>query len=159
MWSAEASLLLARRLADWLHLTQPIDVNLLRAQILVIAVLMKWVLARSFTLFQWEALLLLVAGITVNQLNYCKCALCPFPQAAVQAAVGLLKQLLMSTVADELLHALHALPSSASRHLPQSCPSVQLLRNPCSPCAVPGLLLSRCTPVSWCLPDPLTLAR
>ena len=44
------------------------------AQILVIAVLMKWVLARTFSVFQWEALLLLVAGITVNQLNYCKCA-------------------------------------------------------------------------------------
>lgn len=41
-------------------------------QILVIAVLMKWVLKRSFSVFQWEALLLLVAGITVNQLNYCK---------------------------------------------------------------------------------------
>ncbi len=43
-------------------------------QILVIAVLMKWVLKRTFSVFQWEALLLLVAGITVNQLNYCKCA-------------------------------------------------------------------------------------
>ena len=43
-------------------------------QILVIAVLMKWVLARTFSVFQWEALLLLVAGITVNQLKYCKCA-------------------------------------------------------------------------------------
>lgn len=42
------------------------------AQILVIAVLMKWVLKRTFSVFQWEALLLLVAGITVNQLNYCK---------------------------------------------------------------------------------------
>ena len=41
-------------------------------QILVIAVLMKWVLKRTFNVFQWEALLLLVAGITVNQLNYCK---------------------------------------------------------------------------------------
>ena len=41
-------------------------------QILVIAVLMKWVLKRTFSVFQWEALLLLVAGITVNQLNYCK---------------------------------------------------------------------------------------
>ena len=41
-------------------------------QILVIAVLMKWVLKRTFSIFQWEALLLLVAGITVNQLNYCK---------------------------------------------------------------------------------------
>lgn len=49
------------------------------AQILVIAVLMKWVLARTFSVFQWEALLLLVAGITVNQLNYCKCAPSPFP--------------------------------------------------------------------------------
>jgi hypothetical protein len=33
-------------------------------QILVIAVLMKSVLGRSFNLFQWEALFLLVAGIT-----------------------------------------------------------------------------------------------
>ena len=47
----------------------------LRAQILVIAVLMKGVLRRTFNVFQWEALLLLVAGITVNQLNYCTCAI------------------------------------------------------------------------------------
>jgi hypothetical protein len=40
-------------------------------QILVIAVLMKGVMGRTFNVFQWEALLLLVAGITVNQLNYC----------------------------------------------------------------------------------------
>ncbi|KAK9804388.1 hypothetical protein WJX72_010671 [[Myrmecia] bisecta] len=40
-------------------------------KILVIAVLMKWVMKRTFTVFQWEALVLLVAGITVNQLNYC----------------------------------------------------------------------------------------
>jgi len=40
-------------------------------QILVIAVLMKGILHRSFSIFQWEALVLLVAGITVNQLNYC----------------------------------------------------------------------------------------
>lgn len=40
-------------------------------QILVIAVLMKLILHRSFNVFQWEALVLLVAGITVNQLNYC----------------------------------------------------------------------------------------
>jgi hypothetical protein len=40
-------------------------------KILVIAVLMRLVLKRTFTVFQWEALLLLVAGITVNQLNYC----------------------------------------------------------------------------------------
>ena len=33
-------------------------------QILVIAVLMRSVLRRSFSLFQWEALFLLVAGIT-----------------------------------------------------------------------------------------------
>ena len=33
-------------------------------QILVIAVLMRSVLGRSFNLFQWEALFLLVAGIT-----------------------------------------------------------------------------------------------
>ncbi|KAL6768850.1 hypothetical protein ACKKBF_B16480 [Auxenochlorella protothecoides x Auxenochlorella symbiontica] len=41
------------------------------SKILVIAVLMRSVLRRSFTTFQWEALFLLVAGITVNQLNYC----------------------------------------------------------------------------------------
>jgi hypothetical protein len=51
-------------------------------QILVIAVLMKGVLHRTFTVFQWEALVLLVAGITVNQLNHCTKdgkgeALCP----------------------------------------------------------------------------------
>jgi hypothetical protein len=33
-------------------------------QILVIAVLMKGVMGRTFNVFQWEALLLLVAGIT-----------------------------------------------------------------------------------------------
>ena len=43
-------------------------------QILVIAVLMKAVMQRTFNVFQWEALVLLVAGITVNQLNYCTCA-------------------------------------------------------------------------------------
>ena len=47
-----------------------------RAQILVIAVLMKAVMQRTFNVFQWEALVLLVAGITVNQLNYCTCV-CP----------------------------------------------------------------------------------
>ena len=47
---------------------------MLRAQILVIAVLMKAVMQRTFNVFQWEALVLLVAGITVNQLNYCTCA-------------------------------------------------------------------------------------
>lgn len=41
------------------------------SKILVIAVLMRSVLRRSFTLFQWEALYLLVAGITVNQLHTC----------------------------------------------------------------------------------------
>ena len=55
----------------------PAHLWLLCMQILVIAVLMKWVLARTFSMFQWEALLLLVAGITVNQLNYCKCARSP----------------------------------------------------------------------------------
>ena len=40
-------------------------------QILVIAVLMRSILHRSFNVLQWEALVLLVAGITVNQLNYC----------------------------------------------------------------------------------------
>ncbi len=35
-----------------------------RVQILVIAVLMKSVMKRTFNVFQWEALLLLVAGIT-----------------------------------------------------------------------------------------------
>ena len=40
-------------------------------QILIIAVLMRWVLKRKFSLYQWEALVLLMAGITVNQLNNC----------------------------------------------------------------------------------------
>lgn len=40
-------------------------------KIIVIALLMKNVLKRSFSVFQWEALFLLVAGITVNQLNSC----------------------------------------------------------------------------------------
>lgn len=40
-------------------------------KILMIAVLMRSVLKRRFTVVQWEALYLLVAGITVNQLNYC----------------------------------------------------------------------------------------
>lgn len=44
------------------------------AQILVIAVLMKAVMQRTFSVFQWEALVLLVAGITVNQLRDCRCA-------------------------------------------------------------------------------------
>lgn len=40
-------------------------------KILVIAFLMRFVLRRKFSIFQWEALVLLVAGVTVNQLNYC----------------------------------------------------------------------------------------
>ena len=40
-------------------------------QIIVIAVLMRSVMRRSFSVFQWEALFLLVAGITVNQLSSC----------------------------------------------------------------------------------------
>jgi hypothetical protein len=43
-------------------------------KIIVIALLMRSVLRRRFSLFQWEALFLLVAGITVNQLNYCASA-------------------------------------------------------------------------------------
>ncbi|GAB4818460.1 hypothetical protein N2152v2_005506 [Parachlorella kessleri] len=40
-------------------------------KILVIALLMRSVMRRTFSIFQWEALLLLVGGVTVNQLNYC----------------------------------------------------------------------------------------
>ena len=57
-----------------LHKGQPMSVQSWHAQILVIAVLMKAVMQRTFNVFQWEALVLLVAGITVNQLNYCTCA-------------------------------------------------------------------------------------
>jgi Nucleotide-sugar transporter len=32
---------------------------------------MRSVMRRKFTVFQWEALFLLVGGITINQLNYC----------------------------------------------------------------------------------------
>lgn len=40
-------------------------------QILVIALLMRFMLKRHFTIWQWEALVLLMAGITVNQLSSC----------------------------------------------------------------------------------------
>ena len=40
-------------------------------KIIVIAVLMKSMMNRRFSIFQWEALFLLVAGITVNQLSSC----------------------------------------------------------------------------------------
>ena len=40
-------------------------------QILVIALLMRFILKRHFTVWQWEALVLLMAGITVNQLSNC----------------------------------------------------------------------------------------
>ncbi|KAL3159295.1 hypothetical protein ABBQ32_011251 [Trebouxia sp. C0010 RCD-2024] len=40
-------------------------------KILVIALLMRFILKRHFTIWQWEALLLLMAGITVNQLSSC----------------------------------------------------------------------------------------
>lgn len=40
-------------------------------QILVIALLMRFILKRHFTIWQWEALVLLMAGITVNQLSNC----------------------------------------------------------------------------------------
>ena len=42
-------------------------------QVLVIAVLMKLILRRTFTVCQWEALLLLSVGITINQLDHCMC--------------------------------------------------------------------------------------
>jgi len=44
----------------------------------VIAVLMKAVMRRTFSVFQWEALVLLVAGITVNQIQDCRRA-CGLP--------------------------------------------------------------------------------
>ncbi|KAH7620376.1 putative CMP-sialic acid transporter 4 [Nannochloris sp. 'desiccata'] len=40
-------------------------------KIIVIALLMRSVMRRTFSIYQWEALFLLVAGITINQLNYC----------------------------------------------------------------------------------------
>jgi len=40
-------------------------------QIIVIALLMTSIMKRRFNVFQWEALFLLVAGITVNQLSTC----------------------------------------------------------------------------------------
>lgn len=52
--------------------------------------LMRFVLRRSFSIFQWEALLLLVAGVTVNQLNYCSKAAAGdiFSTAAVLYTLG-----------------------------------------------------------------------
>lgn len=38
----------------------------------MIALLMKLLLRRSFSVIQWEALCLLVAGISINQLPSCK---------------------------------------------------------------------------------------
>ena len=76
-------------------------------QILVIAVLMRSILHRSFNVLQWEALVLLVAGITVNQLNYCTkdaagttafltasvheplCSLLPWPSSLLESLLAL----------------------------------------------------------------------
>jgi hypothetical protein len=41
-------------------------------QVLVIAVLMRMIMRRTFSVLQWEALLLLCVGITINQLDHCR---------------------------------------------------------------------------------------
>lgn len=40
-------------------------------KVLTIAVLMRTLMGRSFSVLQWEALFLLVAGISINQLSDC----------------------------------------------------------------------------------------
>ena len=49
--------------ASWLN-PEPVHTIAACPQILVIAVLMKGVMGRTFNVYQWEALFLLVAGIT-----------------------------------------------------------------------------------------------
>lgn len=46
-------------------------ITMLVIYILVIALLMRFILKRHFSIWQWEALVLLMAGITVNQLSNC----------------------------------------------------------------------------------------
>ena len=43
----------------------------MHVQVLIIAVLMKVVLQRHFSIIQWEALVLLCIGITINQFDHC----------------------------------------------------------------------------------------
>jgi Nucleotide-sugar transporter len=57
-------------------------------KVLAIALLMRAVLRRRFSTLQWEALFLLVAGISINQLANCDAAQ-PFHMSAAAAAVTL----------------------------------------------------------------------
>ncbi|GFR48706.1 hypothetical protein Agub_g10662 [Astrephomene gubernaculifera] len=57
-------------------------------KIFTIALLMRGVMRRSFNTIQWEALFLLVAGITINQLHSCGSA--PNPDASVPLLPALL---------------------------------------------------------------------
>ena len=73
-------------------------------KVFMIALLMRLVLNRHFTLVQWEALLLLVCGITVNQLSNCSspseehvhwltAALCTFASTTVPSAASVYNEL------------------------------------------------------------------
>lgn len=55
-------------------------------KIFTIALLMRVIMRRTFNVIQWEALFLLVAGITVNQLARS----CPSGSAMAEAAVPLI---------------------------------------------------------------------
>ncbi len=92
-----------------------------RPQILVIAVLMKGVLKRTFSVFQWEALVLLVAGITVNQLNYCtKDAAGPAVIRSSTTSAATHPGFLSGDAAQANLHIV---TDMCSRQLPTACKS------------------------------------
>eukprot|EP00877_Chromochloris_zofingiensis_P012402 jgi/Chrzof1/7415/Cz02g22130.t1 len=56
-------------------------------KIFTIALLMRTVLGRKFNVIQWEALFLLVAGITINQLNTCGHSGSEIPKGSLLPAV------------------------------------------------------------------------
>ena len=65
--------LLSARRSSKLALSAALDIYI---QVLVIAVLMKIILGRKFSVLQWEALVLLCVGVTINHLHHCGCAPC-----------------------------------------------------------------------------------
>jgi Nucleotide-sugar transporter len=57
-------------------------------KVLTIAALLRAVLGRRFSVFQWEALYLLVSGITINQLANCDASAPLVPSVAALAVVA-----------------------------------------------------------------------
>lgn len=58
-------------------------------KVFAIAMLMRFVLHRRFSVIQWEALFLLVAGISINQLSNCSTGGTPFDMSPAAALVTL----------------------------------------------------------------------